>query len=86
MNRKFWFGKYKGRAILDIINEDYQYIDWCLKNVPTFTLNKTELKLYESKKTAHRINIKHLGGMCSEIDFTDFDDYTFGMINCADDM
>lgn len=39
---KFDFGKYKDRYVGEIIMIDTQYVEWCVKNVPTFKLNKEE--------------------------------------------
>jgi len=33
------FGQYKGQTIEDVINDDYQYVDWCLKNIKEFALD-----------------------------------------------
>jgi len=47
-NRKFDFGKYKGKGIGDIIFLDRQYIRWCLNNIPTFKLNEREQILFDT--------------------------------------
>ena len=47
--RKFYFGKYKGRYIKEIIVEDTQYITWSMKNVSWFWFNKEEVELYKEQ-------------------------------------
>lgn len=39
----FHVGKYKGRAIRDIISEDYDYVCWCIDNIPALSNRLTEL-------------------------------------------
>lgn len=45
--RKFFFGKYKGKYIKDIIVNDTQYITWSMKNVDWFWYNHDEVELYK---------------------------------------
>jgi len=33
------FGKYAGTAIEDILNDDHDYIQWCLDNIKGFVLD-----------------------------------------------
>ena len=33
------FGKYKGREVIDVIDEDAQYIDWAFSNIEWFDLD-----------------------------------------------
>lgn len=33
------FGKYKGKTILQVIDENPAYIVWCIKNVKNFTID-----------------------------------------------
>lgn len=47
--RKFFFGKYKGRYIKDIIMNDTQYITWSMKNISWFWYNKEEVELYKKQ-------------------------------------
>lgn len=47
--RKFFFGKYKGRYIKDIIINDTQYITWSMKNISWFWYNKEEVDLYKKQ-------------------------------------
>lgn len=47
--RKFFFGKYKGRYIKDIIINDTQYITWSMKNVNWFWYNNDEVELYKKQ-------------------------------------
>lgn len=34
----FTFGKYKGKSLRDVIDEDAEYVIWCHKNVNGFVL------------------------------------------------
>lgn len=45
--RKFFFGKYKGKYINDIIVNDTQYITWSMKNIDWFWYNHDEVELYK---------------------------------------
>lgn len=47
--RKFFFGKYKGRYINDIIVNDTQYITWSMKNISWFWYNQDEVELYKKQ-------------------------------------
>ena len=52
--RKFFFGKYKGKYIKDIIINDTQYISWSMKNVNWFWYNKEEVELYKQQIKNHK--------------------------------
>ena len=41
----FTFGKYKGRSVLDILNENPAYVEWCVNNIKWFSLDDTEKKM-----------------------------------------
>lgn len=45
--RRFKIGKYHGEYICKIINEDFDYITWCLDNMRGFALTTFERKCYE---------------------------------------
>jgi hypothetical protein len=45
----FTFGKHKGHTVHRVINEDPEYIKWCLSNVDEFSLSKKAKGVYESK-------------------------------------
>ena len=47
--RKFFFGKYKGKYINDIIVNDTQYITWSMKNIDWFCYNHDEVELYKKQ-------------------------------------
>ena len=47
--RKFFFGKYKGKYINDIIVNDTQYITWSMKNIDWFWYNHDEVELYNKQ-------------------------------------
>ena len=77
---KFTFGKWKGEYIGEIMMIDFQYIKWCIDNIPQFEMNKEEKALYN---TSWKYNI---GGYTSELDcgytYTkDGDTYDIDFIN-----
>ena len=41
----FTFGKYKGRYVMDILNENPAYVEWCVNNIKWFSLDDTEQKM-----------------------------------------
>lgn len=43
------FGKYKGAKIYHIMQEDFEYIRWCVINIDWFKLNEYEQKLYDTE-------------------------------------
>lgn len=47
--RKFFFGKYKGKFIKDIIVNDTQYITWQMKNNSWMWFNNEEVELYKKQ-------------------------------------
>lgn len=47
--RKFFFGKHKGEFIMDVIENDTQYISWCLEHVDFLKFNETEMQAYNNK-------------------------------------
>ena len=53
-DRKFFFGKYKGKYIKDIIINDTQYITWSMKNVNWFWYNNEEVELYKQQFKNHK--------------------------------
>lgn len=62
--RKFFFGKHKGEFILDVIENDTQYITWCMEHVSYLRLNETEINAYNIKiksinNDINRSNIRH---------------------------
>jgi hypothetical protein len=52
--RKFFFGKYKGKYIKDIIVNDTQYVTWSMKNVNWFWYNNEEVELYKQQIKTHK--------------------------------
>lgn len=52
--RKFFFGKYKGKYIKDIIVNDTQYVTWSMKNVNWFWYNNEEVDLYKRQIKNHK--------------------------------
>ena len=45
---KFTFGKWKGKCIGEIMMIDFQYIKWCIDNIPSFEMNEEEKALYNT--------------------------------------
>lgn len=48
MDRKFRFGKYKGKDYKWVILTHIGYIMWCFENIPLFSLNEEEQALYDA--------------------------------------
>lgn len=38
----FWFGKYNGQKVTDIIETDPKYVSWAIDNVKYFSINDEE--------------------------------------------
>ena len=62
---EFTFGKWKGKCIGEIMMIDFQYIKWCIDNIPTFIMNEEEKALYN---TSWRYDV---GGYTSDISIGD---------------
>lgn len=45
--KTFTFGKYKGRSVIDVLNENPAYVEWCINNIKWFSLDDTEQKNVE---------------------------------------
>ena len=43
--KTFTFGKYKGRSVIDVLNENPAYVEWCVNNIKWFSLDDTEQKM-----------------------------------------
>lgn len=41
INNKFQFGKYKGKTLLYVLDNNPQYIIWCINNIKEFKINNT---------------------------------------------
>lgn len=41
INNKFQFGKYKGKTLLYVLDNNPQYIVWCINNIKEFKINNT---------------------------------------------
>lgn len=70
--RKLFFGKHKGEFILDVIENDLQYITWMNKYVDWIKLNDYEMATYEKKlKSVNndviRMNVNHRNKFEEEI-------------------
>ena len=77
---KFTFGKWKGKCVGEIMMTDFQYIKWCIDNIPSFEMNEEEKALYN---TSWKYNV---GGYVYEVingnTYTkDGDTYDKGLIN-----
>lgn len=57
---KFTFGQYKDKCIGEIMITDFQYVKWCIDNIPSFDMNEEEKTLYI---TSWKYNV---GGYTSE--------------------
>lgn len=42
--KTFTFGKYKGRSIMSVLDENPAYVEWCINNIKWFSLDDTEQK------------------------------------------
>ena len=51
------FGKHKGKSIKQVIDEDINYVVWCISDIPEFKLDK-ESELY-FRKNKQKIFINH---------------------------
>lgn len=40
LDSEFTFGKYKGKKVIEVIEIDYTYLTWCIKNLDHFYLKK----------------------------------------------
>lgn len=81
------FGKHKGSAILDVLNEDPSYLVWCIKNVSGFkideVLKEELLRQYErhqnrpSNEMKMELSLMRNYGMhvTEAMNFIDFDDF-----------
>ena len=69
---KFTFGKWKGKCIGEIMMIDFQYIKWCIDNIPAFKMNEEEKALYS---TSWKYSV---GGYTSEFINGYIDTYTKG--------
>ena len=67
---KFTFGKWKGKCIGEIMMIDFQYIKWCIDNIPSFEMNEEEKALYN---TSWKYSA---GGYASEFINSYIDTYT----------
>lgn len=70
--RKLFFGKHKGEFILDVIENDTQYITWMNKYVDWLKLNDYEMATYEKKlksinNDVIRMNVGHRNRFEEEI-------------------
>lgn len=69
-HHKFTFGKWKGKCIGEIMMIDFQYIKWCIDNIPSFEMNEEEKALYN---TSWKYSV---GGYTSEFINGYIDTYT----------
>ena len=67
---KFTFGKWKGKCIGEVMMIDFQYITWCIDNIPSFEMNEEEKALYN---TSWKYSV---GGYTSEFINGYIDTYT----------
>lgn len=48
LNSKFTFGKYKGEKVKDIMEQDDQYVRWCIDSVHFFELSEEALDYFHT--------------------------------------
>ena len=53
--RQFWFGKYQGRPIREMILTNKQYVQWCIENIKDFTLTTEEFMLMYPNYKANNV-------------------------------
>ncbi len=45
-----WYKKHKGKRIIDVIDQDPDYINWCMENIEGFRLNEEAFNYLLSKE------------------------------------
>ena len=56
----FNFGKYKGKTLLHVIDNDPQYIIWCINNIKDFNINdKLKIELVSQYNQHIRYHQEH---------------------------
>ncbi|MDG1158125.1 MAG: hypothetical protein P8N19_01445 [Flavobacteriales bacterium] len=66
VNSRLDFGKFKGKEIQKVIEQDHTYVLWCLKNVPSFFICPSMMKLLIGVTWKHLIDDVHEEQMVSE--------------------
>jgi len=56
LNQKLNFGKYKSKTIKEIINNDINYIIWCIKNIENFNLDHESIIEFINNKEKIAVN------------------------------
>ncbi len=52
LNEKMGFGKYSALTLKEVIDSNPSYIDWCLKNLSRFALDRNATRYYKGDKEA----------------------------------
>lgn len=77
---RFTFGKWKGKCIGEVMMMDFQYITWCIDNIPSFEMNEEEKALYDTS-WKHNIGGYTCEFNCGYIYSKDGDTYDRDYIN-----
>lgn len=56
LNTIYNFGKYKGKSIKQVIDDDINYVVWCLTDIPEFRLNDDAIVHFIDNKDKIFIN------------------------------
>jgi hypothetical protein len=89
LDTEFTFGKFQGKTMTDILNEDLSYLDWCLINLDHFCISSETLDSirrikpnFSLSETAENKRLEKIQTWESEqktedeyYDFEDNDDY-----------
>ena len=60
INNKFQFGKYKGKTLLYVLDNNPQYIIWCINNIKDFNINdKLKVELLSQYNQHIRYHQEH---------------------------
>lgn len=60
---KFDFGKYKGKIVKEVIDEDPFYVNWANQNVGKVELGRKAKKRLENSLDEHKSESRSAGGM-----------------------
>jgi hypothetical protein len=60
LNTVFKFGKYKGKTLKQVIDEDINYVVWCLSDINEFRLDNDAIVYFIDNKDKISINHSHI--------------------------
>lgn len=67
LDRVFNFGKHKGSTLRDVIQDDVEYVSWCMAEIENFELDNEACKKYNAQpKPRHYLE---------DMDDSEFNDY-----------